>query len=217
MRYFKNQGANTATNLGFPAAPTISATLSSVDDSVGSWLRHTTGTSNGNASGLISTTFTIVQPRWLPEFYANVRFEDNGNGNCHGVAGFVSANTDASDLNNDHPLIAVACFAWFMTLTGGLGKNVFNLVTGDGTGSFTNTAIAPNGQDDSGRAVDMRIVFASSSQVDFYLDGALVGSHTTNLPVSNQGLGMAIRITKDGSADAQARTIDWRRMEVRHV
>jgi hypothetical protein len=73
MEVLKNAGAATVTAVGLAASPTLTATVSNGDDATTAWLTHTTGSGNGNASGVISATFTILQSSWSPQYYTNVK------------------------------------------------------------------------------------------------------------------------------------------------
>jgi len=222
MSYYKNQGASTATNLGFPAAPTLKATVSAIDNVNGTYLRHTTGAVIGNSSGVISTTFTVVQPRWLPEFLIKMASGQNVSAISRGFVGFFSASPDAAgdvaELSST-PATAFAAFVYERpAVSAPAYLDTWVAITSNGTagaGNYTRTEcliagakISPN------TACTLRIAFVSSSDVRFYINGTLYATHTTTLPTSNQALGFGARIV---TAEALATDIEWSRIEVRHL
>lgn len=238
MQYIKNAGAATATNLGFLAAPTLTATAAS-NDETGSFggapfLKHTTAASNGAASGVISSTFTELNVAWLPEFSCRVRSSAWGSANgqdCRYFIGFFSASPDALGALADtstSPSVKMAAFVAESPSSGGASNFRWAWVahTADGSGTAghtTKTACSvstysnpPNGVNVDPSPRDghlLTIKFVTTSEVRFYIDGYLVAVHTTNLPSTTSSLGFGIRVV---STAASAHSVDWSFIQVRH-
>lgn len=223
MQYMKNQGAATATSLGFLAAPTLTATAASDDDANGPWLRHATTTTSGNPSGVVSTTFAQVRPEWLPEFSARVRpLQVTPTGTYTFIVGFFSASVDATGFlastPTDTPAIHIAAFVAHL-LSGGPNFFQYSWIpyTSNGTAGAGNSTATPadwwytNAQSAAPPAL-LKIVFVTPTQVDFFIDGIRVASHTTTMPTAPLGFGIRV-ITKE----AVSHHIAWSHFKVRHI
>jgi hypothetical protein len=84
------------------------------------------------------------------------------------------------------------------------GGTVWNAVSGDGAAAFEATAV-------NTRVVDtwVRLGFvADPTQIDFYIDGHLVATHTTTLPTAGEEMTACI-VVKCGSANAETLQADW--------
>lgn len=108
---------------------------------------------------------------------------------------------DAVPLTDDGAGIADDDHIGFSKYDGG---TVWNCVSGDGAAAFEATAV-------NTRVVDtwVRLGFiADPTQIDFYIDGNLVASHTTTLPTAGEEMTACI-VVKCGSANAETLQADW--------
>lgn len=193
---YKNVAAATVTATGGIAAPTLTATVANADDATGMWLQHTSGALLGNASGAVSAAFTQFQRGWDVAGVFSVRLGTDVTSQRVWV-GFCSANPEASAT----PAVHLAAFRYDTGVQGGFWQCV--TAAGTATQTVTTTSVAAT----ASGAYRMR-VHMTGSDVKFYIDGALVATHTTNLPTATQALGWAIRVT---TLIAGARTVRWRR------
>jgi hypothetical protein len=108
---------------------------------------------------------------------------------------------DAVPLTDDGAGIADDDHIGFSKYDGG---TVWNCVSGDGAAAFEATAV-------NTRVVDtwVRLGFiADPTQIDFYIDGNLVATHTTTLPTAGEEMTACI-VVKCGSANAETLQADW--------
>ena len=201
----KNAGATTATNVGFPAAPTLTATVTSADDAQAPWLNHATTATAGNSSGVISAAFTYIRPDWSPKFSAYIKTDATAITTTGYWVGMFSAAPD----NATAPNIHAAAFRYYTSVD---GTAFWRTVTIAGTGASatvttTSQSILAN------TAYQLNIDCTSGSDCKFYINGSLVSTHTTQLPASGQTMGYGARVT---ALAAAARNIKWSRISVAH-
>jgi len=199
----KDPGAATATVIGLPAPTLDGSSVANSDDSNGPLVAHLTGTVSGNTAGLVSADFTRFRRDWLPDLsiaavtgptITSIRY----------WIGMFSANPDAvSDLNAIHG-------AAFRYDTGVDGTAFWRCVTGNNGGSETSTTTTV--AITSSTRYLLRIE-AGASNVNFYIDGVLVATHTTTLPTATQLMGYAARCT---TLTGASRRILWSRMSLLH-
>lgn len=190
----KNPGATTVTTIGFAAAPTLTATTSSVDDASGPLLNHATSTTSGNASGVISA-YTICRRDWIPTYETIIRT---------GAAitsirlwiGLFSASPDASS----DPAIHIAAFRY---ATDADGTAFWRTVTKDGT---TINAVESSVAIAADTVYRLRIRVNTAGEVLFFINGTLIATHTTQLPGATTLLGYGNRVTTLTNA---SRAIKW--------
>ena len=200
MEVVKNAAAATVSSTNI-IAPTLTATAANADDSTGPWLQHTSGAVAGNASGVISTAFTLFQRGWSTSGLFHCRH--SGDTLAQRVwIGFFSGNPDASATPSLH--LAAFRYDTAADLTA-----FWRCVTAAGTATqtVTETTVAVTANAANVFRIDMR-----PNDVKFYINITLVATHTTNLPTATQGLGWAIRVV---TLAALAEVIRWRRVAFR--
>lgn len=195
---YVDPGATTVSRVGLPADPTLTATTSNTDDADGPWLNHATAATTGSASGMASA-FTVCRRDWLPDVTFRIKTPSTLSNTRHWI-GLINQSMDASEATTgDH----VAAFR-YSTAVDSSGK--WQAVTNDGGPSPTVTDTGVSRSADT--AYTMRIRCLASS-VEFYINGALVATHTTDLPSASTLLGYAVRAIALAN---NARSIKWNRM-----
>ena len=195
---YVDPGATTVSRVGLPADPTLTATTSNADDADGPWLNHATAATTGSASGMVSA-FTVCRRDWLPDITFRVKTPATLS-NSRLWIGLFNQSMDASEATTgDH----VAAFR-YSTAVDSSGK--WQTVTNDGGATPTVNDSGVNRSADT--AYTMRIRCLSGS-IEFYIDGTLVATHTTDLPGATTLLGYAVRAIALAN---NARAIKWSRM-----
>lgn len=226
MQYFKNQGAATATNLGFIAAPTLTATAANgeADYPDACWMKHTSGAVSGNFSGMVTSNFTQFNHNWEPEFEILVRMGADASGaNVSAYVGFCSADPSGATFSgigaSSNPgAIELAGFYFYMSSSAGPGGDLwsFNPITSDGSnvaGSSTRTfaewwyTMAESGQTHLLRCA----LRAGGTEAWFWINNRLVAIHKTDMPTG--ACGFAARVT---TREAVAHTIYWANLTIKH-
>ena len=118
------------------------------------------------------------------------------------VGAFSSSPVASSD-----PAVHGACFR-FDTSAGSVNWWTWSN-DGSGGGTLTNTGVTPA----SHTAYTLEIEIISTAEIRFYIDGALVATHTTNLPGSTTSL---IPHCKVRTLANSVRSIRWAWFHVRH-
>lgn len=203
MQAVKNAGGATVTNLGFPAAPTLTATAANSDDAAGPWLLHYTSNVSGNSSGLISAAFTYFRRDWEPDYVATIQ-----TGTSTASIGYWVGMFSASPDNNAAPNIHAAAFRYYTSVD---STAFWRAVTIAGTGasatiSTTTVAVATT----SNYLMRIRCNLA---RCEFFINGQLVATHTTTLPTATQLMGYGNRVT---TLNAANKSIRWGRVSVNH-
>lgn len=195
----KDPGAATATAIGLPAPTLDGATVANGDGASGPIVVHITTAAAGASGGLVSADFTRFRRDWNPEL--NFRIATQGSvADIRLWIGMFSASPDAVSA-----LTALHGCA-FRYDTGVDGTAFWRCVTGNNTGAdtTTTTSVAVT----TSTFYTLRIK-CSGSNVYFYIDGALVATHTATLPTSTQLMGYGARVT---ALVATAKRIGWGRM-----
>lgn len=204
MQVLKNQGAASVANVGFLAAPTLTATASNADDSDGVWLNHATTAVSGNASGVISAAFTIVRTDWAVEYITVIKTDASAITSNRIWVGLFSANPDANARTGN---IHLAAFSYD---TGIDGTAFWRTCTSNGAGGWTTNATTQSIV--ANTKYTMRIVTnTTGTSIAFYINDVLVNTHTTTLPTSTQLLGYGNRITTLTTA---IRNLKWGRIAI---
>jgi hypothetical protein len=103
--------------------------------------------------------------------------------------------------------------AYFRFLADGVNVN-WEIVTAAGGVFTTTTTSAPvlvnNAQ------IFQVIINKTATLVQFYIDGALVGSHSTNIPQDGQYFGFGWKILKTAGTNSQTARIDWGYLSVNY-
>lgn len=206
MAVFANAANTTATNIGFPAAPTLTTTVTNADDTIAPWLNHATTATSGNTSGVISAAFTYFYRDWSPKFSAFIKTDASAITTIGYWVGMFSAAPD----NSTAPNIHAAAFRYYTSVD---GTAFWRTVTIAGTGASatvttTSVPIAAN------TAYKLNIdCSASASNCRFYINGVLVSTHTTTLPASGTKMGYGARVT---TLAASARNLKWSKISITH-
>jgi hypothetical protein len=187
--YYNDANATTWTNVGFKAAPTLSSNggtfVSKNNDPIGQLCRFDTSAVSGNAQGLITASFDYTQRQWNPEWVCTVRTHTAITSACF-LVGLFDQNIDALVVAPSTQHCALFRYDTGLDTTG-----QWSTVTCDGTTPTTNTgagcAIA------TATAYTLRLMLKAAA-VDFYINDALVFSHTTHLPGSTTNLGFGARV-----------------------
>ena len=182
-------GATTITTVG--GAATLSqvgtATPSSQDNSTRPREQHLTGAVSGNAGGR-QTSATIIQRSWGGGMCMAYSMGPNIS-NVRHWCGLSSAALDqVGTPTTEH----VAAFRYD---TGVDGTAFWRTVTCDGSAvTTTTTSVAAANDTTKPGGWNMRIEW-DTGNVYFYIDDALVSTHTTNLPGSTTMLGVRASVT----------------------
>ena len=204
----KTPGFDAVRAFGMADDPMVDGTRTSDDTSNGgSWLTLATGGVSGQNAG-VETSYQILIRNWLPQCQyaiktgasiADVRFWIGLTENYIGGTAPVG-----------HSAAFTRHGAWFCYDTGVHGTAFWRTITGDGSNVTVNTNSAMGIAVDT--TYDLRLEFASSS-VAFYINDALVETHTTNLPALGSLMGHTVRLT---TLAASAKSFQFKRIDVIH-
>jgi len=199
MEVLKNQGVATITTVGLLAAPTLTATASNGDDANTAWLTHTTTASSGNASGVISAAFTILQSSWSPQYYTNVKTGATITSIRYWV-GLFSAAPDSS-------ATPAANYVAFRFDTGASDTH-WQFCTGTDAAhqTCTDTGVTPA----ASTSYNFSIVCSGTTSCTGTVNGT-AETNNTNLPASGTLMGYGNRVT---TLSANTRTISWGRIGI---
>ena len=201
MRLYVNSGATTISNLGFPAAPTTSGTLTSVVDNNAPWINHATTNTNGNSAGMISPIFDYVFPRNDElSFSAYIKTDASATTTSGYWIGMFKSNPD----NNPTPTAStVYAFRYYSSVD---TTPFWRVVVCEGgfctTVATTTFEIRPN------TTYQMNILCGTSSECHYAINGSFVATSTVFV---NSSIGYGIRITNLG---ASARNVKWSRLSI---
>jgi hypothetical protein len=199
MDVLKNIAGTTLTNLGFAAAPTVTASsTASSDDADGPWLSITTSTANGNDA--VITNFSVLRRDWDPEFYTRVKTPATIT-NLRYWIGLFSADPTGSAT----PAVHAAGFR-FDT---GVPDTKWQFCTGDGT----TTACTDTGVTVSASTAYTLGVTCSASDCKGYVNGTLSATRTTNLPGATTTIGYNVSAS---NLSAAAHSLLFGRLTVLH-
>lgn len=225
MAVLKNPGAATNTVIGLTAAPTLTATATSSDDTVSPKMTHTTAATSGTATGVVSTTFTLVRAGWNVDFTApRVVTQSSGTAGFRATVGLMSASIDTNDFTQG--VAPATSFIGFQTNnpnTGGPSNFRWNwiCITCDGL-TVQRTYTTQFGIPDtfSGGTHDLRLVTGTfthpttglpTTGVKFYINGIYLTTHFTSVPTGLLGYG--VRMT---NLNAAAQNIQWTSLFLEH-
>jgi hypothetical protein len=200
-----NPAANTATSIGAPAVPTLTATASNADDAEGPWVNHATTAVSNNASGVVEA-FTYFRPGWVPDAEIKIKTAAALT-NMRIIVGLVSASPDTV------PTPTTLHGAWFRYDTSVDGTAFWRTCTGAGaapTVTTTTQSIATDTQ------YKLRIEFVGVSgsnptAVRFLINDVVVATHTATLPAANQTMGRSLRVT---TLAAATKNLKWSKFAV---
>ena len=205
MTILANPGAGAATNIGFPAAPTLTVTASDGTDNDMSSVNHANNANISVSTGVISAAFTYARTGWNPKFSAYIKTGPVATSTGYWV-GLFSATPD----NNAAPNISAAAFRYYTSVD---GTAFWRAVTIAGTGAsatVTTTGVAVSASTAYRMQIDCQ---ETPLACNFYIGNALVASHTTQVPATSTPLGYAARVT---NLAAFSRSFEWSRISVTH-
>lgn len=196
---YKNPGQTTASTVGL-IAPTLTATVASNDQTNGAYVRHTSASTANTPSGLISANFTVTRRDHDPDFYALIRTGTAIDSLVYHI-GLTSAAFDSARIPNRYEIK----FRYFHTVDGTTWQAITNNNSG-GSQTVTNTGVTVS----INTNYSMRIICSmADNNVKFYINDALVATHTTQLPTSTQTLGYGIRVVPRFTTGTSGRIINW--------
>lgn len=184
---------------GLLAAPTLTATATTVEDNVATWLNSATTAISANPSGIVAAAFTQTRAGRLPQFEAAMMTDST----ITSVQYAIGLSSGSLDVN---PPGAGVQGAYFRYNTTSDGTAFWRCVTSDGTTRnviVTTVAIAAS------TVYVLRIVFRNSvyangaaqaalgtipSAIDFYINGILAATSTVNIPLVGTALGVGSRV-----------------------
>lgn len=188
--WFHDPGATTISSKGTTAtlAQVGTATPSSQDSSTMPREQHLTGATSGNAGGR-ETSATVIQRSWVGGMCARYSMGPNIS-NVRHWCGFSSAALDqVATPTTQH----VAAFRYD---TGVDGTAFWRAVTCDGASNVTTTTTSVAAANDTTKPGGWLLrIEMDASNVYFYIDDALVATHSTNLPGSTTALGVKMAVT----------------------
>ena len=176
----QNSGLTTLSQLGFITAPTIEGTASVLDVAGGAqFINYLTAAVINSDGGWLSSAFSQTRFDYRPIYDAVVQTGSDITSIRHWI-GLFSADPMASSA----PAVSLMAFRYD---TGADGTAFWRTVTNSGgvpTVTVTTTAIAVS---TSYRL--MIVVDSAGANVRFYINGALVSTHTLTLPAAATNLG----------------------------
>jgi hypothetical protein len=196
----KNPQAATVTTVYSPTVPTLTATPTNADDPTGAFLGSSTTAVFNNSSGVISGAFTMLRFEWDHDMTVKIKTDQGSVSGVRYNIGMFSATPDGAT--------STAVSAVFFRYDSGIQPTAFwqtitCTTTCVGAGSTTNTtsvAVTAN------TAYLLRVKCTNSTSCAFYINGALVATHTTTLPASTQLMGYGVRVTNVATAIRAIRT-----------
>lgn len=197
-----NPGLTTATTWGMPA-PLLNATVSNADAADGPWLNHATAASSGSATSMRSDALaTVFRRDWLPE----VEFAFKTGGDISSIRIWVGL-FDALPNASGDPTLNGAGFRYDTSVDGtAFWRTWSNDNSGGGAATTTTVAIAIN------TPYRLRVKCLASS-IEFYINGVLVATHSTNLPVSTAMMGYNVSCA---TLTSSSRSLKWGRIAILH-
>lgn len=165
-------------------APTAAGTGSSVNDSTGVYISYASAASTNSNAGWSEFTNTLVGTENAPVFYAAL-MTGSSLATCRLWVGLAASALIASDT----PSVHYAAFRYSPAVD---GTAFWRCVTDNGSGSptvtVTTAAIAVSTR------YKLRIDATDPASIKFYINDALVATHTTTLPTSSTKLGIEGRL-----------------------
>lgn len=104
-------------------------------------------------------------------------------------------------------LAGATSFSAYFSYTDNVNTGQWQCITSDGTGSTTtSTTVAPAAS--TFQRLDIS-VNAAATEVKFFIDGTLVGTHTANIPTGTNRTGIAVQQRKTVGTTARTSRIDY--------
>lgn len=204
MALHPDAGASTVSAVGMPA-PTLSGTLTGISwnqDQRGPMLRHITGSAINDRAGVLPPSMNVVRAGWRPRL-SGVVWPNQLETTQRVWFGLFASDPALNTL----PTFDHAGFLYNPSVV-----STWQCSSGDGSAA---------NQQDSGvlqnTAFPKRLeleVDTVAGTIQFWIDGVLVATKTTNLPRTTVDLGYAIQLT---TTSAEARQFYWGRMNLEHT
>ncbi|TLK47470.1 ubiquitin-activating E1 FCCH domain-containing protein [Glutamicibacter sp. V16R2B1] len=181
-------------------APTTAGTLTSPSDATGTIIQYETAASTDADAGLISV-MGLSQARHAPHLYAKVRTSSAAVTSTRLAVGLISAEIATSAGPATTGSYTTAQGAWLRYDTAVDSTAFWRAVTSSGTNATVTTTTAAIATD---TAYELRVeVNAAGTAVRFWVNEALVATHTTDLPGASTQLGYTARIRTLTAASRQ--------------
>ncbi len=195
----------TAYEASTPTVSTFTGSGSSAnaDDSDGAWLANTTGASAGNSAARTQDTRNIRRD-WKGHNVHRIKLDATIT-NVRYWAGMFSTTTGLDSTAT--PSVHLAAFRYDTATDGTAFWRALTSDSSSHTTTATSVAVSANG-------VYVFRIELDASAVRFYSDGALVATHTTNLPTSSTGLGSMVMVV---TLNNVAKTLKYGRQWVSYI
>jgi hypothetical protein len=201
MQVLANPGAATLTTVGFAAAPTATGTASNADDVDGPFVLYTSAATSGSVGGLNSAA-AVCRRDWKADFAARIKLPATITSVRYWIGLFSGSPTGSAT-----PAIHLAAFRYD---TGADGSAFWRCCTDDAGAAPTVTATSVAVT--ASTVYECRIRLKAAS-VEFWLNGAEVAEHTTDLPAGSTSLSWYATVT---TLTAAARAIAISRVQIAH-
>ena len=177
---------------------TVVGTAANVKDSSGSYIRQTSVAAINNRA-----SFICGQDQIRTDWVGQITFKIKTGGAIAGARFFIGLeSTDLSDGTVDAPVGSIAWFRYSDTTD---GTAFWRTYTNDNDASPTTTTTTAAIAIDTAYVMTIRWNDAAN-EVKFFIDGTLVATHTTNLPVSSTPLGPIVSLK---NTDGNAHQMHW--------
>jgi hypothetical protein len=178
-----NATALTAVNI---TAPTTAGTAATNSGASGILVKYPTTAVSANIAGVRSTSFTDTEYQMKPVYAC--RFQTGSVITSQRIWAGLGASALNSAANPTTPAVNSAAFRFDTSVP----DTTWKCYTSNGT---TNTVTSTSVVLAASTTYDLLIDMSNSSQILFYINGALVATVTTNLPGATTTLGPQIQIT----------------------
>lgn len=175
----QNAGLTTLSQYGYSTAPTTTGTASVVDvASVGQFIQYESAASTNADAGWSSAPINVTQLNFIPLSEHIIRTGSDIT-NVRYFIGLASTDPMGASVGNGH-------YALFRYDTGADGTAFWRCATDNNTGTptvtTTTTAIAAD------TSYRLRVATITTTDIRFFINGALVATHTTTTPNPGQNL-----------------------------
>lgn len=200
MQFRVNPGTATLTTIGM-VAPTAAGTLSSADSNAAPQVNLLSSGAANSANGF-ATAFAITRMDWLPDLTGVLGMASAGDFTASRTwFGFTSADLIAVDNPTTQHVAA------FRYSPGVDGTAFWRTVTCNGASGVTvNVTTVPIA---ASTLYKLRIQRIAGDGYNFYINGVLVATHSTNLPTSGQALGIRYTHTPTTTTAKNGRFSRW--------
>jgi len=176
----QNGGLTTLNQAGFTTAPTLTGTAAVLNTTVAQFIQYTSAAVLNSDAGWLSSAFSQTQFNYRPMYACAMRTGADITLSRFWFGLFASTPMAATD-----PAISGMGFRYSTDVDGtAFWRCWSNDAAGGGTVTVTAVAMAINTIYELAMEVD-----PAGANVKFYINGVLVATHTTNLPVGATNLG----------------------------